>query len=212
LACCAFHIGGFYWRWILFGIVPALRGSRVSLTAGLQIVRGGTRRHSALRQALVVGEVAIGFVLIVGGGLMVNSFVRLLHVDPGFARHDLLLVETGVWRKIFPSDREGAAVEEDLLAAIRSIPGVRYVGVSDFPPLDGWMNVMAHTLSDTARRLPFTAEAVAGDYFAAMGTPLLRGRHFSREDGPSSAPVVVINSAATSCYWPGEDPLGRSLV
>lgn len=197
---------------ILFGIIPAFRGSRVSLTAGLQIVRGGTRRHSALRQALVVAEVAIGFVLIVGAGLMVNSFVRLLHVDPGFARHDLLLVETGVSRKLFPSDHERAVVEEDLLATIRALPAVRYVGVSDFRPLDGWMNVTARTESGTAMRLPFTAEAVAGDYFSAMGTPLLRGRLFSRGDGPSSPPVIVINSAAASRYWPGEDPLGHSLV
>lgn len=197
---------------ILVGIVPAYRGSRVSLTAGLQIVRGGTRRHSALRQALVVAEVAIGFVLVVGAGLMVNSFVRLLHVDPGFARHDLLLVETGVSRKLFPGGQERAAVEEDLLAAIRALPEVRYVGVSDFRPLDGWMNISARSHSGTDRRLPFTAEAVAGDYFSAMGTPLLHGRLFSREDGPSSPPVIVINSAAASRYWPGEDPLGRSLV
>jgi len=165
-----------------------------------------------LRQALVIAEVAIAFVLIVGAGLMVNSFVRLLRVDPGFARRDLLLVETGVSRKTYPSDRERAAVEQDLLAAIRSLPGVRYVGVSDFRPLDGWMNVTARTDSATAKRLPFMAEAVAGDYFAAMGTPLLRGRTFSREDGLSSPPVIVINAAAASRYWPGEDPLGRSLV
>ena len=73
------------------------------------------------------------------------------------------------------------------------------------------MNVSAHAGPGPAKRLPFAAEAVGGDYFAAMGTPLLRGRLFSHKDGPSSPPVIVINASAASRYWPGEEPLGRSL-
>lgn len=197
---------------ILFGAAPAFRGSRVCLTGGLQIVRGGSRRQGVLRHALVVAEVAFGFVLVMGAALMVNSFVRLLRVDPGFARRDLLLVETGASKKVFPTDREQAAAVEDLLAAVRGIPGVQHAGVSDFRPLDGWMNVIARKDSDTAAPLAFTAEAIAGDYFAAMGTPLLRGRLFTPEDGLSARRVVIINAAAAARFWPGEDPIGRAVV
>jgi putative ABC transport system permease protein len=101
---------------------------------------------------------------------------------------------------------------EDLLAVVRGIPGVQYAGVSDFRPLDGLMHLIVRKDSETAAPLAFTAEAIAGDYFAAMGTPLLRGRLFTPEDGRSAQRVAVINAAAASRYWPGEDPLGRAVV
>ena len=197
---------------ILFGAAPAFRGSRLSLTGGLQIGRGGSRRQGMLRHALVVAEVAIGFVLVIGAGLMVNSFVRLLRVDPGFVRRDLLLVETHTARNVFPQEREQAAAVEDLLTSMRGIPGVQAAGVSDFRPLDGLMNVIVRKESERATPLAFTAEAIAGDYFAAMGTPLLRGRLFTSDDAHSAQPVAIVNATAAARYWPGEDPIGRAVV
>jgi putative ABC transport system permease protein len=191
---------------ILVGLAPALRGSRARLHPALQ-----TPRHSVLRSALVVAEVALGFVLVTGAGLMINSYIRLLRVDPGFARRELLLIETHADRRDFPDPQQRAAAVEDMLAAVSTVPGVRSAGVSDFRPLGSVMNYTARK-SEAGARLAFTAESIAGDYFESMGIALLRGRIFTRRDGPTSQPVAVINDTAAARYWPGEDPLGKTLL
>jgi predicted permease len=191
---------------LLVGLAPALRGSRTRLQPSQK-----TPRQNALRSALVAAEVALGFILVTGAGLMINSYTRLLRVDTGFARRELLLIDTHANRSDFPDPARRAAVVEDMLAAVGAVPGVRSAGVSDFRPLGGVMFFTARK-TETGARLPFSAESIAGDYFEAMGIPLLRGRRFTRRDGPTSQRVAAINATAAARYWPGEDPLGQTLV
>lgn len=198
---------------VVFGLAPAFRGSRVQLNPALNTVRGGSRRHGLLRSALVTAEVALGFMLVTGAGLMINSFVRLLLVDPGFSRSALLFVETHASRQAYPDPVAREAAVEDVLARIRAIPGVRFAGVSDGRPLGNVLfNQIAHKDSDAGPALPFKAESIAGDYFAAIGTPLLRGRTFTSADSVNAAPVALVNSLAATRYWPGEGPIGKTLV
>src|SRR5262249_34913130 len=123
---------------LLVGLAPALRGSRARLHPSQH-----TPRHSRLRHALVAAGGALGFGLVTGAGLMINSYIRLLRVDPGFARRELLLVETQADRFDFPDPQQRAAAVEEMLAAVATVPGVRMAGVSDFRPLIGVMNYMA---------------------------------------------------------------------
>jgi putative ABC transport system permease protein len=197
---------------VLFGMAPALRASRADLNPVLQTVRCGSHHQGSLRSVLVVAEVALGFLLAIGAGLMINSFIRLVHVDPGFDRHDLLAIESYLSRLYFSSDSERRFAIDALVESVKAIPAVRYAGVTDFRPLGSTMNTILRKSNAPDKPLGVNSETIAGDYFEAMGTQLIRGRLFTTADGPTSHPVAIVNEAAARRYWPGEDPIGKSFL
>jgi predicted permease len=195
------------------GTLPAWRGSRVSISRFLQSGRSaGARQRSQLHGALVIGEIAVGVVLLAGAGLMINTFVRLLNVDKGFDQRNLLAIETHLDRDVFKDHRLRYATIERLIERVRQIGGVERVGLTDFRPLRNTMNTIVTKASSEGVPMAMNEETVAGEYFEAMGIRHLRGRSFTRHDGYGSPTVALINETAAEKYWPGENPIGQRIV
>lgn len=197
---------------IVFGLAPAWRASRRDLVPSLQAARSRSRSASALRSALVAAEIALGLVLVTGAGLMINSFVRLLRVDLGFDRHDLLTLETYLPEQRYRAEADRWRFIENLLDRLKSLPAVRFAGITDFRPLGSSMHMFVEKPSAPDMRLPVTSETIAGDYFATMGIRFIRGRLFTPRDNATAARVTIINETMARRYWPGEDPVGQTVL
>jgi putative ABC transport system permease protein len=212
---------------LFFGIVPALQSSRPDVTKSLKDSGRSTTASAAsqrLRSALVVAEVALAVVLLVGAGLFIGSFVKLMRIDSGFDYRNVLVINVGP--RLATGVPMRAAFDEALkvgrpyvlrmLDAVASVPGVVSASaVSGGLPLSGgW--------SRTRVELPGRGKLEGDDdsidrrvvtpgYLQAMRIPLLKGRHVSDEDTESSPRVVVINQAAARKYWPDTEALGQRL-
>ncbi|HVW85768.1 MAG TPA: ADOP family duplicated permease, partial [Bryobacteraceae bacterium] len=198
----------------VFGLAPALRLSGGNLQESLKDGGPGMshgRRHELLRSTLVVSEVALACVLLVGAGLLLRSFVRLLDVDLGFApaHADAVKIEINDGGS---KARRGAIVQETL-DRIRAIPGIQAAGMTDMLPLDrnrSWGFVAKENVNDKGRHGAFVY-VVSPGYLATMGMRLRGGRDISPRDGPDTQCVVVINETAARREWPGQDPIGRAV-
>jgi predicted permease len=200
---------------VLVGTAPAIAAGRGDVHGALKDasrgVAGGVLRQR-LRAALVVGEVALAVVLTVGAGLLLRSFVTLLSVDPGFRSENLLTMQVQVPRRLAAADARNAFYTE-MFQRLDSLPGVVATGGTTRLPL-GSTNVSTRILVDGRAMTPGEMPEVEmrralHDYFRAMGIPILRGRGFTAEDGPTTAPVAVINQTMARRVWPNEDPVGR---
>ncbi|HZS05440.1 MAG TPA: ABC transporter permease [Blastocatellia bacterium] len=201
---------------LLFGLVPALQATRVdmldALKDGGRSAGGGT--SSRFRQFLIVSEVALAMVLLVGAGLLVNSFVRLLQVNRGFDEKNLLTMRLFLSPDRF---REGPRQTEfirQVLERIKTVPGVSSAGIVNSLPLTGG----AATTFEVAGSHPTDNQPVADirvvdpDYFRTMKIPLLGGRWFTERDTADAPRVMVINETMARRYWPGEDPVGKRVT
>jgi putative ABC transport system permease protein len=197
---------------LLFGLAPALQASRPNLTEGLKEGdRGSSGRRQRLRSVLVVGEVALTLMLLVGAGLLIQSFRRLLAVDTGFQAQNLLAMRLSVSN---PDGQQVANFFEQLHQNVRNLPGVRSVAVSDGLPFGRDVNHPTFIIEGrpvTAKKAFGQRYAVSPDYFQTMGIALLKGRLFTAEDTRDSQQVIVIDEALARQYFPNEDPLGKWL-
>jgi predicted permease len=202
---------------ILFGLVPALHAARADLRGALNAdARTATAGRSRLRlqRAFVALEVALALVLLMGGGLLVNSFVRLNAVDPGFRPDGMLTMRLTLARERYPQDRIEPFFR-DLVSHTSALPGVTAAAVSSQLPPSVFIRqqfTIAGATPPDASQLPsaFTT-LVSPGYFAAMGMTLLRGRPLAESDGPGTPRVVVVNDVVARRYFPGEDPIGKRL-
>jgi putative ABC transport system permease protein len=202
---------------LLFGLAPALKCARADVQEGLRDAgRGVAGWRSATRQALVVAEVSLSMVLLVGAGLLTRSFVRLASVDPGFDARRVISMQLAVARR-FPSDPEMAQFAGQLLNRVRALPGVQAAGTSHFLPLGRVIPGTGFWRADQPQpnhgEEPVTnVLVVMPGYFAAMSTPLVRGRVFDDRDRADAPHRVVINQALGRRFYPNEDPLGKMLA
>ncbi|HEU4618323.1 MAG TPA: ABC transporter permease [Gammaproteobacteria bacterium] len=212
---------------ILAGLVPAFRASRPDLQEALkQSARGGgSGIRQGLRRALVVMEVALALVLLVGAGLMINSYARVMRVDMGFRPDKLLTMEINLsglerYRKRhnarhFSVTPQVAVFYEQLMDRLKALPGVRSVGMTTALPPRESLNLPfrivgeADNPGDNGRAAQYLE--VSEDYFETMGVRLLRGRVFTRADNEAAAGVVVINETLARQFFGGKDPLGQVL-
>src|SRR5688572_11404433 len=203
---------------ILFGLVLALQVSKSDLNEGLKEGgRGGSdspRRHR-LRAALVVAEVALSLVLLVGAGLMIRSFSRLLAVDPGFKADHVLTAFVSLPVSKYAKREEQVAFFERLTERLRNVPGVTGAGIiSDLPLFGGsstGFDVDGRPEALPGQRAMTDYRIISPDYFAAMGIKLLKGRAFSRFDAEGAPGVVIINETLAKSYFAGEEPIGKRL-
>jgi putative ABC transport system permease protein len=201
---------------IIFGLIPALQGSRTDLNETLKeggrSSGGGSRNR--LGSLLVVSEVALALLLLAGAGVMLRSFIRLMSVDPGLDPQNVLTMAIGLPQsKYQPPQR--AAFFQQLLERLRALPGVRSVGAV-YPPLGFGEAGAGFSIEGRPPAAPGEPRLaaprwVSPDYFKAMRIQLLKGRVFTEADGPGTLPVVIINEAMARQYWPNEDPIGRRL-
>jgi predicted permease len=202
---------------VLVGVAPALAAGRGNVQSVLKDasrgVAGGVLRRR-LRAALVIGEIALAVVLTIGAGLLLRSFVTLLNVDPGFRAEHLLTMQIQLPNRINTSDAR-RAFYATMFERLQALPGVIATGGTTRLPL-GSTNVSARVQIEGRSTAPSDMPEVemrraVHDYFVAMGMPVLRGRTFTAEDAPTSAPVVVVNQTMARRLWPQEDPIGKRV-
>jgi putative ABC transport system permease protein len=198
------------------GLVPALRNGRVDpgdvLKANSYTTTDGPRGARG-RRVLVGVQAAIGVALLVTTGLLVLSFVRLVQVDKGFDTARVLTVDVALPPFIFASDEQRLRFFDDAIARLQVLPGVESVALTSRLPLRGEATV--NLLSYVGDQRPMGARPLANyryvtpDYFAAIGTPILRGRTFS--DADRGRQVAVLSASTAETLWPGENPIGRQI-
>jgi predicted permease len=199
---------------VVFGLAPGLKMSRNNLQDALKDGGQGMsegKKHERLRSVLVVSELALACVLLVGAGLLLHSFLRVLDVDLGFEP-----ARTAAIKVDLPYNNNGdqrGAIARDLLQRIKAIPGIETAGISDNLPLGmnrNW-SLAGNGKDYVQAHLPPTfVYVVTPGYFNAMGMRLIEGRDLSWQDAAGNQPVVIINQKAAKFLWPGEDPIGRT--
>ena len=205
---------------VICGFAPAFEGSRGNVQEALkdgarQI--GASVRHRRIRQAFVIGEIALAVVLLVGAGLMIRSFGTLRDVNPGFDAHNVLTARVTVTTRRYPDEAKRIEFFSTLVARLASIPGVESAGAVSYLPLAGSGAATGFTIvgqpAPLAGQGPTTDVSVCDNgYFRTLKVPLLRGRTFSEREMRETSNVVVINDALAKRYFANEDPIGKSLV
>ena len=200
---------------LLFGMLPALRASRPDLHAALVgVSRSGPLRHGA-RDLLVCFEVALAVMLLGSAGLLGKSLVQVLSTSPGFRPEGLVGIELAVPDERVRAPAALASLQAQVQAAIEAVPGV--VAAVRVNRLPGGGSIMTQSFLRPDRPRPSGAEPdasyreVSAGYFRTLGIPLLGGRDFGPEDRLESSPVIIVNRALQRRYFPGEDPVGKTL-
>jgi predicted permease len=202
---------------IVFGLVPAFQTPEAMLHDALKDNgRGATggRRRTWMRNALVVSEIAFACVLLVGAGLLLRSFIRVLDVDLGFRPSSATTIRVDPDSSHSTREQKTTYFDE-VLRRVRSIPGVESAGITDALPLGRNRTWGARAKGVTYERGKYPSvfpRIVSDGYAAAMGIPVLAGRDISDRDTSSSEPVIVINQTMARALWPGQDPIGKMLV
>jgi putative ABC transport system permease protein len=201
---------------LLFGLLPALRASRPDLSYVLkESERGGqsvARRRS--QSILIVAEFAFTLVLLIGAGLFLRSFMRLLDTDPGFNPNQALAFDLSFAKAKYPKAEEQQHFLQDLHGRLAALPGVQAVGAITQMPLSNRDsgNSIQRVGKPQSNPINVGDTFISGDYFAAMGIRLQRGRAISPADNVPNAPrVLVIDASVANALFPGEDPLGKQL-
>jgi predicted permease len=210
---------------VAFGMLPLAQARRSDLQTSLrgEAGRGGTagRGRARLRSCLVAAEVAMAVMLLVGAGLLVKSFWRLLRVDTGFAAASVLKAEYQLPEDRYPRDyarwpdwRETHRFNDGLLERVRSLPGVESATLAGVHPLsagftNSWAVVGREAEAEDWPEIP--VRQVAPEYFGTLGVSLLRGRLPGAEDRTDAPPVAVVNEAAVRRFFPRQDPIGQRV-
>ena len=206
---------------VFFGLAPGLRFSRIDLQDSLKDSGHGTsagRQHDRMRAVLVVSEVALACVLLVGAGLLLRSFLRVLDIDLGFQPDHAAAIRVNYDDSAPTGDARTAKrteIFQQVIARVSALPGVEAAGIVDYLPLGpnrawGTPTPKGKTYPPGSIPDPLVYVCTPG-YVRAMGMRL-RGRDFTWEDGLKSQQVVLINAAAARVYWPGEDAVGKVLM
>ena len=203
---------------LVFGVVPALSAAGSALTDALK--EGGRTgsggRGKRARSAFVVIEIALALVLLVGAGLMVRSFARLLDVNPGFDPERTVTMRLNLPGARYDSSARSEQFFDRLFAGIDGLPGVRAAGAVSFLPLAGLGSATSYEV--VGQPPPPLGQAPVADvrvihhsYLAAMGIPLLRGRLFNPHDENEAKNRVIVNEKLARTHWPNEDPIGKKI-
>jgi putative ABC transport system permease protein len=208
---------------VAFGLVPALRASRVDLDTVLRAAddRATTASHSTKFGAwCAVAEIALALMLLVGSALLLRGFMTLRGVNPGFEASNVLTMRTAVTGPRFASVDATSQVITSGLERVGSMPGVEAAAATlTGAPLSGVMSFLNITVPGRLLDGPYFAGGYLGGwhlitprYFDALGIPLVAGRRFTEQDQPGAAPVVIINQAMAKQLWPDTSPLGFHLL
>ena len=206
---------------LLLGIVvgggPVLQLARVNLSGVLgQEGRSGTASRTAgyVRRSLVVAQVALAFVLVVGAGLLLASFQRLLAIDPGFVAEHLLTGRLNPVQSRYPDDAALRSYATRVLARVRALPGVEAAGLSSHLPFssEGSSSVIipeGYVMKPGDSVVSPNQLYVSSGYLEALKVSLKRGRFFTDSDTPDAPRVVIIDERLAARFWPNQDPIGR---
>ncbi len=206
---------------VLFGLLPALRISRLDVNSVLKEASGrsGTGlRHNRLRAVLVTAEMALAVILVVGAALMIRTFIGLRAVHPGFDPHNVITMQTSMTGGRYDSTAKAANLRRLVADRIEALPGVRAAAATIMLPVEGGID-LPFTIAGVAPQKGSTYNGdeqwrfISPHYFTALRVPLLRGRFFDQRDTGNSARVLIVNQAFVQKYWPNKgDALGASVT
>ncbi|MGB6941905.1 MAG: ABC transporter permease [Bryobacteraceae bacterium] len=199
---------------IAFGLAPALVASRTEVSETLKSggARAGTGRGAHhLRNVLVISEIALSLVLLIGAGLLAQSFLRLTNVHLGFSPDHVLTGQ--VWRPMTNGFQTPSQVPffNEVLRRMRAIPGVEEAAATDRSPLSACVGGAVRARGATSDIQPLCNTTISQDYFRTMGVPLLKGRPFSDQDSRDAPPVVIMNEALAREAFGNRDPVGQQI-
>jgi predicted permease len=216
---------------LAFGLVPTFRVVRSNLALTLREGGRGTAGSAShrVRNALVVSEIALALMLLVGAGLMIRSFQRLLEVNPGFQPDHVLVTELSLPKNRYPNDTKSNSFYRELMDKVQAMPGVQSVGAVSELPLNGEYSSGSVFLEDTAVQsaqrttfdgpgsaiLPYLetdARAATSGYLESMKIPLVRGRFFTAGETAESQYVAIVDTDFANRFWPNSDPIGKRLA
>ena len=205
---------------VLFGLAPALHASKVNLNEELSGGRGssGGVRHNRTRALLVISEVTLSMVLLIGAGLMIQSFVSLLRVKPGFDPAHVVSMKLTLPGAKYPQNSDVTAFYQQLQNRISAIPGVQSAGIINQLPSDAEKSEASFEIEGR----PFITDKeredgiadyrmVSPSYFKTMGITMQRGRTFTDQEGKQAPPAVIINDKLARRFFPGEDPATKRI-
>ena len=203
---------------ILFGLAPALHGSKAQLRDALHETTSRTsasRGTTQLQRFLVVGEVALSAILLVGAGLLIQTFSRLQRESSGFDASHVLTAQMTLDDQRYSKTAAVALLEDQALARLESLPGVETAGAASSLPFEQGIEMNFAIEENPSGGDPSGStqwRAITPHYLQAMRIPVLRGRGITDRDTGSGAPVVLINQAFAERFFPGQDPLGQHIV
>jgi len=201
---------------LIFGALPAMRVLRERIVDSLHESSG---RHGLgarsrwLHSLTIISEVALSLVLLIGASLLGRTFILLNHVDPGFDRHNLLMLTMSTRGGNTATGAGLATMVRDGCQQLTAIPGVEAAAATFSPPFASRMGLPFTSLSGT---VPVSGDgewiAVSTGYFQVLKIPILRGRSFDVQDNSNSSPVVMVNTTMAKRYWPQKDAIGQQIV
>ncbi|MFL6207324.1 MAG: ABC transporter permease [Pyrinomonadaceae bacterium] len=205
---------------VVFGLLPALEAARFDPNDALKETgRGntGSVRARRFRAALVVAETALALVLLVGAGLMIRSFARLGAIDPGFDPQNLLTLRVQLPEAKYKEDPQVVAFFRQATERLATLPGVRSVSVANYLPFYTGLGARTSFFIE-GQPQPVRGSEPATDvrvidenYFNTLSIPVVRGRAFTAQEATADRHTIIINEALARKYFPGADPVGKSI-
>ena len=205
---------------LIFGLAPALQAARFNQIdtlkeGGRDAATGGSGKR--LRGLLVTAEVAISLVLLIGAGLLINSFLRLRNVDPGFRTDNLLTMKIVLPEPKYEEMERRSVFYTELINRVQSLAGVRSAAVTSNLPLYRQGNSIGVGIEGQPDPPPgqeriVVTRIISPGYFDTMSIPILRGRGLTDQDTETTPNVVVISETMARRYWPGEDAVGKRIA
>lgn len=203
---------------IVFGLIPALRASRIDVMeklSGTGRSYSGTIGLRRLRGSIVVGQVALSFALLAGAGLMIRSLRIIYRAPEGFRTENLVIVNLKLPEKKYSTGARQAALFSGIEDRVAAIPGVAGVSVASGVPPDiglgesGDLEIEGREKNQADMDMHVPSVDIEPNYFRLLGIPLLQGRTFSEPDGATDSGVVIINQTMAQRYWPGTSAIGK---
>ena len=202
---------------LLSGTAPAL-AARETVVGGLK--EGGAqstmgRGRHRMRSLLIVAQVAVSFLLLIGAGLMLRSFAKLQHVDPGFQPENVLTMQIGLDFTKYNTNDKQRAFFETFLDKVEAQSGVKSAAASMMIPLNGDMRMTGDFMIEGQTPVPGQVHPISDfrmvteNYFETLRIPVLAGRAFTRADRPGAPDVAIVNRSAARHYWGAQDPIGK---
>ena len=203
----------------IFGLAPATYASKSDLN---QTLKEGSRsstegsRQSRFHNVLVISEVALALILSIAAGLMINSFLRLQNVNPGFNPRNVITLELQLPQPKYPQAQQRIIFQQQLIQHIEAVPGVQYAGTVNNIPFGGseshnTYSIEGRDFSNHSERLQAYTRIVSPKYFQVMDIIIHKGRQFTDEDNLDSSRVALINETAARRLWGDEDPIGKRI-
>ncbi|HEV2420740.1 MAG TPA: ABC transporter permease [Candidatus Acidoferrales bacterium] len=203
---------------VLFGLAPAFAASRAEVTEILKEegrLGAGGRSGISARSAFVVAQIAIAFVLVIGGGLLIRSFIEAQSSAPGVQPENILTATISLPPTQYSQSARAEQFFQQLTERLEGTPGMEAIGFSsDLPTEMDWDHIFVveeHPTFATAQAPHSANSIVLGNYFQTLGVPLIRGRFFTAEEEKGQARVLIISAGMAKQYWPGEDPIGKRV-